>query len=243
MCFWAKSLHPFERQETHMPPQNESLPEGTDQIVAGASRTETVSVSGGPSAGTAISSTSSGTSTSGGSSGGFVAKSGGNDTGGSSGGGSSSSGGGSSGGSGGGLSAEKIASQVRSQVYALRDQATDKARTYAEGGKDRTTGLLDELASVINDAAANIDERIGDQYGEYARRAGDAVSSLSGSLRDKSIEDLIEDTRGLVRKSPTVTVGTAALLGFLLVRLVKTGLDTTGGSTGGQSSGNGATGA
>jgi len=211
-----------------MPPQNESLPEGTDQIVAGASRTEPTGGSGGGSTGGG----------SGGSSGGFVAKSGGNDTGGSSGGGSSSSGGGSSGGSGGGLSAEKIASQVRSQVYALRDQATDKARTYAEGGKDRTTGLLDELATVINDAAANIDERIGDQYGEYARRAGDAVSSLSGSLRDKSIEDLIEDTRGLVRKSPTVTVGTAALLGFLLVRLVKTGLDTTGGS-----SGNGATGA
>jgi ElaB/YqjD/DUF883 family membrane-anchored ribosome-binding protein len=216
-------------------PQNESLPEGTDQIIAGASRTDTASGSGG-------------SSSSGGASGGFVASSGGNDTGGSSGGGRQSGGSG----SGGGLSADKIASTVRNQVYALRDQATDKARTYAEGGKDRTTGLLDELASVINEAAANIDERIGDQYGEYARRAGDAVTSLSGSLRDKSIEDLIEDTRGLVRKSPAVTVGTAALLGFLLVRLVKTGLETTGtgtdtganagastGSTGGGSRGTG----
>jgi ElaB/YqjD/DUF883 family membrane-anchored ribosome-binding protein len=198
-------------------PQNESLPEGTDQIIAGASRTDTASGSGG-------------SSSSGGASGGFVASSGGNDSGGSSGGGRQSGGSGS--GSGGGLSADKIASTVRNQVYALRDQATDKARTYAEGGKDRTTGLLDELASVINEAAANIDERIGDQYGEYARRAGDAVTSLSGSLRDKSIEDLIEDTRGLVRKSPAVTVGTAALLGFLLVRLVKTGLETTGTGTG-----------
>ena len=191
-----------------MPQQD--LPEGTDTVIAGASKTDT----GGGSSGSA--------------GGGSIVGKGSGSSGGS--GGSTSSGGGS-----GGLGADKIVSQVRDQVYGLRDQATEKARGYAEGGKDRTTQLLDDIAEIIHDAARSIDDRLGDQYGEYAHKAGDAVQGLSGNLRDKSLEDLIEGTRSIVRKSPAVTVGTAALLGFVLVRLVKSGLE---GGDGGVTSGN-----
>jgi ElaB/YqjD/DUF883 family membrane-anchored ribosome-binding protein len=186
-----------------MPQQD--LPEGTDTVIAGASKTDTGGSSGG----------------------------------GGSGGRSGSGGGGSAigGSSGGGAGADKIVSQVRDQVYSLRDQATEKARTYAEGGKDRTTQLLDDIAEIIHDAARSIDDRLGDQYGEYAHKAGDAVQGLAGNLRDKNLEDLLEGTRSIVRKSPAVTVGTAALLGFVLVRLVKSGLE--GESGGGSAAGGG----
>lgn len=183
-----------------MPPRDQDLPEGTDKVIAGASKTGTGSTGGGNSGG------------------GFVAKSGG--------------------GSSSGAGADKIVSQVRDQVYGLRDQATEKARTYAEGGKDRTTQLLEDIAEVIHDAARSIDDRLGDQFGEYAHKAGDAIQGLSGNLREKSLEDLIEGTRSIVRKSPAVTVGTAALLGFVLVRLVKSGLEGNeggNGSSGGRS--------
>jgi ElaB/YqjD/DUF883 family membrane-anchored ribosome-binding protein len=191
-----------------MPQQD--LPEGTDTVIAGASKTDTGGSSGG-----------------------------GGGSGGRSGGASGSGGGGSAigGSSGGGAGADKIVSQVRDQVYSLRDQATEKARTYAEGGKDRTTQLLDDIAEIIHDAARSIDDRLGDQYGEYAHKAGDAVQGLAGNLRDKNLEDLLEGTRSIVRKSPAVTVGTAALLGFVLVRLVKSGLE--GESGGGSAAGGG----
>lgn len=222
-----------------MPPRNESLPEGTDQIVDGAARTDD---SGGGSG--------SGGSGGGGSRGrseggsGFVASGGGDDTGGSGSGGGGGSG--SGGNSGGGLSFDSIAAQVREQMESLRGQATDKARDFAEGGKERTTSLLDDVAEVLHQTARAIDERLGDQYGDYAHRAGDAISSFAGNLKSKSVEDLIDDTRSVVRKSPAVTVGTAAVLGFLLVRLVKTGLDDVGigsgkgdGATAGGKSGSG----
>ncbi|MEA3041320.1 MAG: hypothetical protein QOC65_809, partial [Sphingomonadales bacterium] len=164
-----------------------------------------------------------------------VARGGGNDTGGTAGGAGTAGGG-----AAGGLSTDKIVGQVRDQVSNLRDQATGKAREFAEGGKDRTTQLLNDLSEIIHDAARSIDERLGDQYGEYAHKAGDAVSGLAGNLRDKSLQDLVEGTRSIVRKSPAVTVGTAALLGFVLVRLVKSGLE---GATGGGSGGGTGTGA
>jgi len=215
-----------------MPPRDQELPEGTDKIVAGASKTDTGGRSG-SSSGTGGAG-GGGSSGGAGSGGGFVARGTGNDTGDASG-----------GGGGSGLSADKIVGQVREQVTNLREQATEKARGFAEGGKDRTTQLLDDLSEIIHDAARSIDDRLGDQYGEYAHKAGDAVAGLAGNLRDKSLEDLVEGTRSIVRKSPAITVGTAALLGFVLVRLVKSGLEPNGGagaSEGGGRSGGGRSG-
>jgi ElaB/YqjD/DUF883 family membrane-anchored ribosome-binding protein len=226
-----------------MPPRETGLPEGTDKVINGASGSSSgrgatsgssstsSSSSGSSGSATGSSASSAGSSAGGGSSSGFVATGGGNDT-------------GTGGGTGGtGSGTDRIVGQVRDQVSNLREQATGKAREYAEGGKDRTTQLLADLSDIIHDAARSIDERLGDQYGEYAHKAGDAVSGLAGNLREKSLEDLLDGTRSIVRKSPAVTVGTAALLGFVLVRLVKSGLEgATGGGGSTASSGTGGNG-
>jgi uncharacterized protein YjbJ (UPF0337 family) len=162
--------------------------------------------------------TASGTSSSGG---GFVATSGSDDTGGN----STKSGSGKS--SGASTTAQKLVDTAKSQVSTLTDQATTKAREYADQGKDRATSALDDFAEVINDAARSIDERLGSQYGEYAHRAAGAVTSISQDLRGRSVDELLDDSRNLVRKSPGMAIGAAALLGFTLVRLVKAGLDNS----------------
>jgi ElaB/YqjD/DUF883 family membrane-anchored ribosome-binding protein len=135
-----------------------------------------------------------------------------------------------SGGNGGARAAtDKLVSQVRDQVDTLRGQAGDKLRTYADDGKERATGLLDDFAGVIDDAAKSIDERLGAEYGDYAHRASEAVASFAGRVRDKSVDDLVDDTREIVRKSPAVAIAAAAVVGFALMRLVRTGLDDVSG--------------
>lgn len=133
---------------------------------------------------------------------------------------------------------DKLVGQVREQVTTLRSQATSKARGFADDGKERATGLLDEVSQVIDEAAESIDRRFGADYGEYAHRASGAVSSLAGKLRDRTVDDLIDDTRDFVRKSPGIAIGIAAVAGFMLVRLIKTGLDD--GSAGREAANDGA---
>jgi len=123
---------------------------------------------------------------------------------------------------------DKLVSQVREQAATLRGQATDKLRVFADDGKGRATGLLEDLAGVIDDAAKSIDERLGGEYGDYAHRASGAVSSFAGRVRDKSVDDLVDDTRDFVRKSPAVAIAAAAVVGFALMRVVRTGLDDIG---------------
>jgi ElaB/YqjD/DUF883 family membrane-anchored ribosome-binding protein len=187
-----------------MPRENE-LPEGTDHIINGAMETGAGTGGGSP--------TGSGTS----SGGGFVAASGGNDTGGAA-----------SGGEGAG-----VVDQLRSQAYQLRDQGADRVRDFATGGKTRASDALEELSRVFADTADTIDERLGRDYGEYARRAADTVSGFAETLRSKDVDDIYDTAREAVRKSPGIAIGVAAVVGFALARVVKAGLSSDGATASG----------
>ena len=129
-------------------------------------------------------------------------------------------------------STNSFKTETRAATQTLKDSASkltkdagDKARAYAEDGKARAGGVLDELAKMMTEAAGTVDEKVGAQYGQYARSAADAVSGFSDSIKAKNLDDLIEDARGFVKKSPAIAIGTAAAIGFVLVRLIKSGID------------------
>jgi len=112
----------------------------------------------------------------------------------------------------------------------FRGQAGDKARDLAQTGKDRATAALDSLVQTVEDAASDIDEKLGSQYGDYARRAAEYIGNFSDSFRDKDVDDLFTDAREFVKKSPAVAVGAAAVLGFVVARLARSGMpDRSGG--------------
>ena len=141
-------------------------------------------------------------------------------------------GGGSDGGaSGNGGATDRLVSQVRDQVTNLRGQAGDKLRSMADDGKGRATTLLEDIASVIDDAARSIDEKLGGEIGDYAHRASGAISGFAGRVREKSVEDIVDDTRSVVKSSPAIAIAAAAVIGFALVRVARSGLggDEEGG--------------
>ena len=119
------------------------------------------------------------------------------------------------------------AQAIKDNVLKFANDAGEKAKGYAEDGKTRAGGALDELAKMLTDAAGTVDEKVGEQYGQYARSAADAVSNFSQSLQSKQVDDLIEEAREFVKKSPAVAIGTAAAVGFVLVRLIKAGMDAS----------------
>ena len=59
------------------------------------------------------------------------------------------------------------------------------------------------------------------KYGDYARTASRTLQETAAKLDQKSVEELGEDAREFVRKSPAAAVGLAALAGFLLARLFR----------------------
>lgn len=128
--------------------------------------------------------------------------------------------------------ADGTASRTADTKQALKDgaqkyseAATDRIRTLADTGKERASGQLDQFSQLLNDAAAQVDDKLGAQYGDYARSAANAVCGFSNDLRNKDVEQVFDDVRELVRKSPGVAIGVAAAVGFVVARLVQAGLD------------------
>jgi hypothetical protein len=117
--------------------------------------------------------------------------------------------------------ASETSSRIAESVERLRSQASEKAFAVADQGKEKATNALEEIAKVVSDAAATVDEKVGPEYGDYARRAADAVSGVAASLRDKDVETLYEDARSFVAKSPAIALGAAVVLGFALARLAR----------------------
>lgn len=114
---------------------------------------------------------------------------------------------------------------IKQEAGKLQTQAADKARSFAGDGKAKASGALGDFARMMTDAAGTVDERMGAQYGDYARSAAGYVSGFADSLDQKDVDELVADAREFVRKSPMVAIGTAAALGFVIARVVKAGID------------------
>lgn len=125
----------------------------------------------------------------------------------------------------GGNAQSGVRQQLTDASGKLGHQATERVRSLAEMGKDRAGGALDQLAQMLTDAAGQVDGKLGAQYGQYARTAADQVQGFSASVRDKDLDELLNDARDVVRKSPAVAIGAAAAIGFVLARLLQSSID------------------
>lgn len=106
-----------------------------------------------------------------------------------------------------------------SEAKAYGADAKDKGRDLATQGKGKVSEGLTALGQAVGDSAQMVDEKLGARYGDYARTASRSLQDAATRLDTKSVDELGEDARAFVRKSPGAAVGIAAVFGFLLSRL------------------------
>lgn len=171
-----------------MTDQNDTLPEGTDQIIAGAgSEREEELIVKEPTGTTGSTAGSAGAPTTG--------------------------------------RREQAVDKLRTSTANLGDQAADKARGFVGQGLEKGSEALANVSKMIGDTAGGIDERLGAEYGDYARKAASSLEDVANKLATKNADELIDDTRTFVAKSPGIALAGAAVVGFALARLLKVGLD------------------
>lgn len=108
-----------------------------------------------------------------------------------------------------------------SEAKAYGQQARGKSKELATEGKGKASEALASLGAMVSENAAAIDDKFGVQYGDYARKASRSLQEASVKLDQKTVDDLSEDAREVVRKSPGLAVGIAAVAGFMLARMFR----------------------
>ena len=117
-----------------------------------------------------------------------------------------------------------VMERVRSGRDKISGQAADKARGLVAQGIERSAEALANVSKLVGDTATGLDERLGEEYGDYARKAATSIESAANKLAAKDADELIDDTREFVQRSHGVALAGAAIVGFALARLIKTGL-------------------
>jgi ElaB/YqjD/DUF883 family membrane-anchored ribosome-binding protein len=123
----------------------------------------------------------------------------------------------------GGLSTEckTRGEDAKDKASAFAADAKVKAAGLAEEGKARASQAIVGLSKAIDDNAGLIDEKVGPRYGDYARTASKSLQDVGVKLDEKSLDELGDEAREFVRKSPGVAVGLAVATGFVLARLFR----------------------
>lgn len=109
----------------------------------------------------------------------------------------------------------------KAHIDPIKDQAGRTAKSAAGAAKDKTGSAIHGLAKLISDTAGTVDAKLGPQYGDYARQAAESVASAAKTLDSKDIDQLMDEAKDFVRKSPAMAIGAAAVVGFVLMRLAK----------------------
>ena len=114
---------------------------------------------------------------------------------------------------------------MKDEFKNFKDEAGGKARDAATRGKERAAEAMGGIGKIIRESADTIDEKVGKQYGDYARSAADTVDGFADKVDGQDIDALVEDARQFIRKSPAVAIGAAAAIGFVLARVIRSGRD------------------
>lgn len=110
---------------------------------------------------------------------------------------------------------------IRDKTSDLRTQATDKLRGFADTGKEQVANSLDGLVTAAREIADKLQDGQFGPIGGYATTAADTLEGWVHSVRDKSVDELVDDGRELVRTQPAIAIGAAVAVGFALSRFLK----------------------
>ncbi|KHK91269.1 hypothetical protein [Novosphingobium malaysiense] len=111
--------------------------------------------------------------------------------------------------------------EAKGKANAFAADAKVKATEYANEGKARTSKAIVGLSKAIDENVGLIDEKVGAKYGDYARNASKSMQDAATKLDEKTLDELGEDAREFVRKSPGLAVGMAVAAGFVFGRMFK----------------------
>jgi len=107
----------------------------------------------------------------------------------------------------------------------ILDTVKDRATTQLSTQKDRATGVVDVLAHAVRQTTDQLRTEQHDTIARYVDQAAEQLERFAGSIRNKDIGELMQDTRRFARRQPTLFIGGSFVAGLLLARFLKSSGD------------------
>lgn len=120
--------------------------------------------------------------------------------------------------------ARKRASEM---AETAKDHATASAEETAEAARDDVVDNADDVANAAQAARGEFEPNSFEA--EALRQIETQISSVTNRLREKPVDEMLDDVGAFARRNPLLFLGGAALAGFATMRFLKSdGADPDG---------------
>jgi hypothetical protein len=113
---------------------------------------------------------------------------------------------------------DEVSRQAAADARALRDQASESAKSFAGEHKDFLAGQINGIANAVSKVAGELDQSDQKAVARYARDIAGGLSSLGRQVEGNDIDQLMAKGQSFGREQPLAFLGAAALAGFLASR-------------------------
>jgi hypothetical protein len=130
---------------------------------------------------------------------------------------------------------QQLAQQARQQASELATRGGEQVKSQLATQKHQAAQRMTPVQMALRETAQQLRKQGQGPIARYADQASDQLERFSGYLRETSVEEITDEVRGFARRRPGLFLGSAALLGFLGTRFLKS--SSQGASTGGHPDG------
>jgi hypothetical protein len=116
---------------------------------------------------------------------------------------------------------QQLAQQARQQAGNLANRGTEQVKSQLANQKHEAAQRMTPVQTALRETGQQLRKQGQGPVAEYADKAADQVERFAGYLRENDVDRLLNDARGFARRNPTVFLGSAAALGFLATRFLK----------------------
>jgi hypothetical protein len=115
----------------------------------------------------------------------------------------------------------------------IMGQVRERANAQLAAQKDRATEGLGTVAQAVRQSTQQLRDQNHESVANYIDKAADQLERFSSRLKEKDINELIDDAQQFARRQPAIFIGSAFALGLLGARFLKSSSEDARRGSGG----------
>jgi len=121
-----------------------------------------------------------------------------------------------------GKRATAVAGEGLEKAKAKASQTLEEAQRQGKGHfdaqKDKAAEQVEKLSDALDQASARLRDEGQPSLATYTDQVASSMTSLAEKLRERSVDDLIRETKNLARREPALFLAGSVALGFAISR-------------------------
>jgi hypothetical protein len=125
---------------------------------------------------------------------------------------------------------QQFAQQARQQAGQLANRGSEQVKSQLGNQKHQAAQRMTPIQSALRETGQQLRNQGQGPVAQYADNAADQVERFSRYLRENEVDEILDEGRSFARRRPGLFLGSAATLGFLATRFLKSSSEEQGGS-------------